>query len=235
VKLRKKDITPIDDLEQKIKEGAADRAGSAVQLLLRLRNNLQIRCVHHTDHFKYPFGEDAENMSHEEGVTCRWCGDFAAYEEHIRKGCPIENHLSGRQALESEYAAPVSDYGRSGHANHHATASQSNGDKGKNSPMKGKGGGRGSKGRSEAATPTPLYKEALAGDGSEIRVCRYDYIPRETDKAQIPLRTDDLVRIFETTPSGWSAGVRLNRDTMLEMGDAGWFPAEYLVPLPGQQ
>jgi len=70
---------------------------------------------------------------------------------------------------------------------------------------------------------------AIVIDQGEVRVARYDYNPRD-DKAQIVLKANDFVRIFEVTESGWAAGVRLCKETMQEVGDAGWFPAGYLFP-----
>merc|ERR1711972_376805 len=74
-----------------------------------------------------------------------------------------------------------------------------------------------------AAEPTS------SGEGT-IRMARYAYAPRESDQAQISLIANDLVRVFEVTEWGWAAGVKLCKDTMHEIGDAGWFPAGYLYP-----
>merc|ERR1719491_878147 len=87
-KLRKQDIMLLDKAD-------STKVG-AVALLQRLRNNLRVRCVHHVDHFKYSFGKDAERISKETGLTCNWTGDLMGYDEHVSKGCPIENRLAER-------------------------------------------------------------------------------------------------------------------------------------------
>jgi len=87
--------------------------------------------------------------------------------------------------------------------------------------------------------PLPEAADPLGEDQTEdeqednslgTRLVRCDYAPGETDRAQIPLKQNDLVRIFEVTQSGWAAGVRLCRKTGQEVGMAGWFPATYLYP-----
>eukprot|EP00435_Cladocopium_sp_Y103_P070899 s320_g36.t1 len=49
--LKKTDVEPADDGKT-----------SGVQLFQRLRNNLTIRCVHHLDHHKFEFGQDASRL-----------------------------------------------------------------------------------------------------------------------------------------------------------------------------
>lgn len=178
-KLQKKDIMRMD------KASPDSSKVGAVPLLQRLRNNLRVRCVHHRDHFKYDFGKDAERVQRETGMTCKWIGDLAAYEEHVGKGCAIESLLGGNPAAKQTERGATSG-----------------------------GDGTG----------------AAQNDGGEVRVARYDYVPRETDKAQIALRTNDLVKIFDVTASGWAAGVRLCKETRKEVGEAGWFPEGYLYP-----
>jgi len=229
-KLRKRDIMPMDQAD-------ASKVG-AVQLLTRMRNNLQIRCVHHSDHFKYPFGQDAERVKGESGMTCTWIGDLPSYEEHVRKGCAIETYLGGPPA------SCGAENGRSPTASPAQTSSLPGG-----SPQRAAaaGGEQGAAKAASAAKPaSPAARSGGAGAGAgeagaaqkaeaeetagETRVARYDYAPRETDKAQIPLKQNDLVKIFEVTESGWAAGVRLCRKTGQELGAAGWFPATYLYP-----
>eukprot|EP00438_Fugacium_kawagutii_P027447 Skav208098 [mRNA] locus=scaffold1681:178343:180999:- [translate_table: standard] len=54
--LKKTDVEPADDGKT-----------SGVQLFQRLRNNLNIRCVHHIDHHKLEFGQDASRILLEKG------------------------------------------------------------------------------------------------------------------------------------------------------------------------
>jgi len=213
-KLRKKDIMPMDSRP----ENADSTKVGAVQLLQRLRNNLQIRCVHHCTHFKYSFGKDAERVSNEAGFTCKWVGDLAAYEVHLNGDCPIEKYLNGRGP------APPVENGR-------ICAGSSPKTSPKHTP--GSGGENTGKALSSPARNNGTADNSESpGDDGEERVARYDYVPRDAEKAQIALKMNDLVRIFEVTESGWAAGVRLSRETKDEIGDAGWFPVGYLYP-PG--
>lgn len=241
----------------------------AVQLLQRLRNNLTVRCVHHTDHFKHAFGKDAERVAEDVGTKCTWVGDLAAYEEHIRKGCPVESHLGGSALADSKLdgrdssavsetasvggspavasaavgsrlaesrpstASPVvqakeAQQGQAPPPPPKATASKTSGVSNRAS-----GSGTLAPSSSTVCAESEDAREAaaiaVAVDQGEVRVARYDYNPSD-DKAQIVLKANDFVRIFEVTESGWAAGVRLCKETMQEVGDAGWFPAGYLFP-----
>lgn len=84
--------------------------------------------------------------------------------------------------------------------------------------------------KAPAAAAAPKRPEVPVGETGEVRVARYDYIPQDTDRAQIALKANDLVRVFEVTESGWAAGVLLSKRTQEEVGAAGWFPAAYLSP-----
>jgi len=255
-KLRKKDIMPLDKAE-------SSKVG-AVQLLQRLRNNLVVRCVHHTDHFKHPFGRDAEQVQRERGLTCTWVGDLMAYEEHICKGCEIERYLGGaggdsNQASSqaaSPKAASQADSGatfaaqapppppKAGASKTTTTAARDNSNSNSNgntastatSPTTATDANAGSTqsnaGAQKAAAqePAAAQQETNPTDMSQVRMARYDYTPRDSDQAQIVLKAHDLVKIFEVTEWGWAAGVRLCKDTMQEIGEAGWFPAGYLYP-----
>mmetsp|Transcript_114953 Transcript_114953/g.325600 ORF Transcript_114953/g.325600 Transcript_114953/m.325600 type:complete len:729 (-) Transcript_114953:36-2222(-) len=198
-KLQKKDIMSMDKASPD-----APKIG-AMSLLQRLRNNLRVRCVHHSDHFKYEFGKDAQRVARETGTTCEWIGDLTAYEEHVCKACPVEAQIAGGQA----------------HGNSDAAQPRGNSDAGRGTTASSAGGD----------TAGAAGAAAALKDGGEVRVARYDYVPRETDKAQIALRTNDLVKIFDVTPSGWAAGVRLCKETRKEVGEAGWFPEGYLYPV----
>jgi len=263
MKLRRTDIMPMEKAD-------ASKVG-AVQLLQRLRNNLTVRCVHHTGHFKHAFGKDAERVARDAGTNCTWVGDLAAYEEHIRKGCPVETHLGGstprcckdeddnvaviaapaaaRGSTATASAAPVGS-NPAAETRHLAAAPIAQpveaAQQGQAPPPPPKAAGSKTSGTSSrtsgsrVATPTGKKNAVGAQDGGavaaaividqgEVRVARYDYNPRD-DKAQIVLKANDFVRIFEVTESGWAAGVRLCKETMQEVGDAGWFPAGYLFP-----
>jgi hypothetical protein len=220
-RLRKQDIQLLDKAD-------TTKVG-AVALLQRLRNNLRVRCVHHVDHFKLPFGQDAERIHREAGLSCEWVGDIMAYDEHVRKGCQIENRLMER--------APVN--GTRNSATPTTTPSSQNGASPKAANQTDN---KGAKAPVQKASPETKINGggvtaavAPPADGGEVRVAQYDYVPRETDKAQIPLRKNDFVRVFEITDSGWAAGVRLCRDSMQEVGEAGWFPEGYLFPLTGSK
>merc|ERR1712014_530915 len=69
-----------------------------------------------------------------------------------------------------------------------------------------------------------------AEDNGEIRRVRYPHAAHDGNSAQISLKPNDLVRIFDVTDSDWAAGVRIDKATMQEVGEAGWFPVSYLFP-----
>mmetsp|Transcript_80847 Transcript_80847/g.210624 ORF Transcript_80847/g.210624 Transcript_80847/m.210624 type:complete len:622 (+) Transcript_80847:57-1922(+) len=192
MKLRKKDIRSEGEVA---KSGAAGAAG----LLARLRNNLTVRCVHHSEHFKQAFGKDAEIIAREKGMTCTWIGDLGAYEDHLRKGCRVEGIIAGSEAAATN-GTPKS-------------------------------------GPPTADSPTPARVRTdpgsinISSDRADLRRARYDFNPRDTDKAQIVLKANDLVKVFDVTEAGWAAGVRICRDTLQEIGEPGWFPSGYLLPL----
>lgn len=260
-KLRKKDIMQMDKADS-----TSSKVG-AVQLLQRLRNNLVVRCVHHLDHFKHPFGRDAERVHRETGLTCKWVGDLMAYEEHVAKGCEIERYLGGSDG-EPKIADQASETRAcskgTSQADQNSTAAakapppppkaggpqcaRAQAGAGKSSTAASRGGDINSASVSNSGNATADAAQANvvqkanpqdstqtqtqqpATDQGEVRMARYDYNPRESDQAQIVLKSNDLVKIFEVTEFGWAAGVRLCKETMQEIGDAGWFPAGYLYP-----
>lgn len=65
-----------------------DNASGASAVLRRLRNNLRVKCVHHTDFWGEPFGAEASALKHR--VTCSWEGDFSSYDDHVEKHCAVE-------------------------------------------------------------------------------------------------------------------------------------------------
>jgi hypothetical protein len=214
-KLRKQDIMLLDKAD-------STKVG-AVALLQRLRNNLRVRCVHHIEHFKFAFGQDAEKVHRETGLKCEWIGDISAFDDHVKR-CQIECKILDKLSNGS-HATPPPPPGaptRSSPKNSTQTDAKA---KAKASPeSKTNGSNYGFEGKSE---------NGGMADSGEVRIAQYDYIPKLSDKAQISLQKHDFVRVFEITESGWAAGVRLSRDTMTEVGDAGWFPEGYLFPLTG--
>lgn len=216
MKLRKQDISPFDKAD-------STKVGATVALLQRLRNNLRIRCVHHVDHFKFAFGKDAQRIHNETGgaMCCQWVGDISAYDDHIRKGCPIEQRLveNGHAApsLQTAGANKSSSGGPTGDVKAKAVATN-------HARMNGGGPA------ADTGATGPKMVDSSPSDAGEIRIVRYDYTPSDVDKAQIPLRQGHKVKVFEITDSGWAAGVRLCNETQAEVGDAGWFPEGYLFP-----
>eukprot|EP00928_Gymnodinium_smaydae_P080290 TRINITY_DN6400_c3_g1_i1.p1 TRINITY_DN6400_c3_g1~~TRINITY_DN6400_c3_g1_i1.p1 ORF type:complete len:823 (-),score=174.34 TRINITY_DN6400_c3_g1_i1:319-2787(-) len=220
--LRKQDITLLEKA-QEAKVGAA-------ALLLRLRNNLRVRCVHHSALVDCAFGQDANRIMRTRQIKCDWVGDLAAYDDHIAK-CPVERCLvPGAEPADSpsEAAAPAT----AAKAGTPAAATA----KAKAEPPAAASPEKKPPSKAAAAPPGAEAGKAAArtddaiAEGGEVRVARFDYQPQEADKAQIALKANDLVRVFEVTSTGWAAGVRLSKKTKEEVGDAGWFPAAYLSP-----
>lgn len=222
--LRRQDITSLE------KERDA-KAGAAV-LLQRLRNSLRVRCVHHTDLFSCHFGKDASAVARTRRVTCSWVGDLGGYDDHLRKSCTVELAIvsaaggqNGEDATPTSAAAAIN--GSAADERHQQQASEAAAAKASlaaDTTAAAGGGGGG------AATTAATRMDTAIAEGGEVRVARYDYLPQETDRAQIALKANDLVKVFEVTESGWAAGVRLSKRTKEEVGEAGWFPAAYLSP-----
>lgn len=177
--LKMDDVTPLDRAQ-----------GPATALLQRRWRNMQIRCVHHRDNFKYSFGKDAEWLYRETGLECCWIGDQVSFENHLRQ-CPIEGKLSQR-------CEPVSE----------------------NKVMNVSGG-------EPFAEPEPVTMNSNSDDEEfEIREVRYDF--EGVEASQLSLRQGDMIKIFEVTGSGWAAGVKIYPESLEEIGEAGWFPSDYL-------
>lgn len=176
--LKKTDISPLDRAP-----------GPAAALLQRRWRNVQIRCVHHKDLFKHPFGQDAYRLSKETGIECTWVGDQHAYEDHLQKCC-VECKIASR------FDSPAAERILGGE------------------PF---------------AEPEPVAVDGADDDEFEIRKAKFDF-DNNGDASQLYLRANDYIKIFEVTPGGWAAGIRLNPQTMVEVGEAGWFPADYLHP-----
>jgi len=171
-KLLKKDVAPFD-------RGPGESSNAGVsKVMQRLRNNIQIRCVHHVDHFQHPFGADAKRIQQETGVCCRWVGDATSFEDHL-KNCPVEQFIVSPSVAKVE----PQDHGPQGDI-----------------------------------------------EEEKVRVVRHDYIPEEAAKTQLELKSQELVKIFEFTETGWAAGIRICKTTKAEIGEPGWFPAGYLYP-----
>jgi len=81
------------------------------------------------------------------------------------------------------------------------------------------------------AEPSPKPGSFVPTDRRDIRVAKFDYNPAHSLKAQLPLKANDCVRVMEVRDSGWAAGVKICRETSRELGQAGWFPIEFLFPL----
>jgi len=237
--LRKQDITALDQAGEGGKIGAA-------ALLQRLRNNLRVKCVHHADLFEQPFGSDAAEIKCTRQVSCSWMGDLTGYDDHLRKNCPVEQLCRSREGgagagdggVKEAEASPTASPGAGLTPSAGATAAQQVVDRVRNAgggDVEASSASSHSAANGNAAQPShangnaPRRHNAVAADG-EVRIAQYDYIPENTDRAQIALKQHDLVRVFEVTASGWAAGVRLSKRTKEEIGEAGWFPAAYLVP-----
>eukprot|EP00397_Hematodinium_sp_SG-2012_P002193 GEMP01002199.1.p1 GENE.GEMP01002199.1~~GEMP01002199.1.p1 ORF type:complete len:767 (+),score=158.86 GEMP01002199.1:495-2795(+) len=84
--LRKQDIGSLDSSEadNKLESSSA----GAFTVIQRMRNNMQVRCVHHPDHYGLPFGAKAKKLSRE--MQCSWVGDLNGYVKHLSK-CEVEN------------------------------------------------------------------------------------------------------------------------------------------------
>jgi len=189
--LKKTDVEPADDGKT-----------SGVQLFQRLRNNLIIRCVHHPDHYKFEFGQDAYQLQ-EKGITCSWSGAPTAYEEHMSHQCPVENYL-----MKPEQSVDTMN------------------SEGTRSPYEAEPEPE----DSVPAEPKADCTVTVNPSDGEVRIAMYDYSPAEGEEAQIQIRKDDHIKVFQVTATGWAAGVRVCRKTGQEQGDAGWFPAGYLHP-----
>lgn len=236
--LQRKDITLLDK---------ADARNGAAALLARLRKNIQVRCVHHRDLFEYPFGKDAEEIARTRRVTCCWVGDLGSYEEHLSKKCEVEplaaalGGPNGGTAADARFAAAAqaeqeseARAGTSGgaeavHGQAAAAAGGSIQESTSASPKSTNNSASQSTADASAGTAATQSDTAIA-EGGEVRVARYDYTPKETDRAQLALAKDDLVLVYSVTESGWAAGVRIDKKTKEEVGEAGWFPAAYLSP-----
>jgi hypothetical protein len=108
-KLLKKDVTPFDRAP-----GESANAGVS-KVMQRLRNNIQIRCVHHADHFQHPFGADAKRIQPEAGVSCRWIGDATSYQEHL-KNCTVEQFIVSPPVAKAQVCSKVEVEGPSAEA-----------------------------------------------------------------------------------------------------------------------
>eukprot|EP00931_Biecheleriopsis_adriatica_P035299 TRINITY_DN20311_c0_g1_i2.p1 TRINITY_DN20311_c0_g1~~TRINITY_DN20311_c0_g1_i2.p1 ORF type:complete len:542 (-),score=120.98 TRINITY_DN20311_c0_g1_i2:139-1764(-) len=159
--------------------------GPAAALLLRRWRNLQVRCIHHPDHFQHCFGKDAELLSEKAGIQCRWVGDREAYEQH-QEQCPVA------RALDSD---------PKGVAVHNFA---------------------------EAAKVEPHAEpEPVAAAADELQFVKFCY-NNGGDDSKLSLDVNDLVKVFEIAPNGWAAGIKVDPGTKAEIGNAGWFPADYL-------
>jgi len=205
------------------KEGAA-------KVLLRLRKGLRIRCVHHTSHFDQPFGSDAKRINDEIGLSCRWVGDLANYEEHVASMCPIEKELVG-SGVQSGVVQGTESSARTEDSQELPSVGTGDSDVGtENAAVTSETSQMPDMAQAGGTTAAQTPGSTVIDDSGETRVARFDYVPSDTSKDQINIKADDLVKIFKVTETGWAAGVRLCSQTMQEVGEAGWFPAGYLYP-----
>jgi len=219
--LRKRDIMPMDKADIS-KEGAA-------KVLLRLRNGLRIRCVHHSSHFDQPFGADAKRINEDKGLSCRWVGDLASYDEHVAS-CPIEEELVG-SGTRSAVVQGAESSARTEDAQEPPSAGTGDSDVGtENAAVSSDTSQRPDTAQAEETNAAQTSGSTVIDDSGETRIAKYDYVPSAESKAQIYIKANDLVKIFQVTETGWAAGVRICRKTMQEVGEAGWFPAGYLYP-----
>lgn len=87
--LRKQDVGALNSDEIGNKMDAA--GAGAFTVIRRMRNNLQVRCVNHRDHFDLPFGQQAKKLAN--SVQCAWIGDLNEYAAHFSK-CEVEIALN---------------------------------------------------------------------------------------------------------------------------------------------
>merc|ERR1711974_476422 len=122
----------------------------------------QIRCVHHVEHANLPFGADAKRILGDFGVgkSCRWIGDAASYEEHL-KSCPVEQHILSPPPAQAPAVVEL-----------------------------------------VSANVEP-QEEAL--EEEQVRVVRHDFYPdQQSEQTQLVLKSEELVKIFEYTDTGWA-------------------------------
>lgn len=175
--LKKADILPLDQAQ-----------GPAAMLLQRRWRNIQLRCIHHPDHFQFAFAKDSEQLSRKAGIECHWIGDQKSYESHLLE-CTVERELASiTSGVPSDFANSM----------------------GKVEPF---------------AEPEPVN---LSGSLEEDDVCivKYDFYSGGCP-SMLSLKANDVVKIYDTMPTGWAAGIRLD-SFMEEDGDPGWFPIRYL-------
>jgi len=193
----------------------AEAKGPAAVLLARRWRNIQLRCKHHRDLFSCSFGSKAQWICQEADISCNWSGDLPMYENHLRD-CPVERELAFRLGkTATPKGAAIAGTGPGGEpfaepepANAAATA---------------------------AAAPAPDAADAGAEEtGSpeseeenEIRIVKHTF-DNNGDPTRLCISKNDMVKIFDVTDSGWAAGVRVDPDSLAEIGNPGWFPVEYL-------
>eukprot|EP00929_Paragymnodinium_shiwhaense_P055464 TRINITY_DN27788_c0_g1_i1.p1 TRINITY_DN27788_c0_g1~~TRINITY_DN27788_c0_g1_i1.p1 ORF type:complete len:804 (+),score=168.89 TRINITY_DN27788_c0_g1_i1:277-2688(+) len=216
--LMKKDLSPLDKMDK-------DNETAAKSVLVRLRNNLRVRCVHHIDLHSKPFGKEAKKLAANKQDTCCWIGDLSAYDDHLSRDCVVEKLLAGTangkelEATEKKKPEVETKKAAAAAAAPAAAAAAPAAKEAAKAPAPA----------SAAAQQNSRPPTAIA-EGGEVRVARFDYTPQEEGNGQICLKAQDLVKVFEITESGWAAGIRLDRKTREEVGKPGWFPAAYLTP-----
>lgn len=197
-KLRRQDIQSLDNAKESV--------GPAI-LCARIFKKLQVRCVHHEQHFKLPMGADAKRLAEVEGIRCRWCGDREDYENHINKTCEVQLRLDGVGVCAKESVTALPPKQVAGEPVQPVQAVQ---------PV--------AQSRNE---PPPADED----DAVDLRIVKHNYTPVNPSD-QIALKKGDLVQVYEVTESGWAAGILKDKKTMTDIGEAGWFPIGYVVEKP---
>mmetsp|Transcript_30648 Transcript_30648/g.70754 ORF Transcript_30648/g.70754 Transcript_30648/m.70754 type:complete len:613 (-) Transcript_30648:131-1969(-) len=192
----------------------------ADDMLQRLRNNLQIRCVHHVEHHACDFGKDAERIAREQGITCDYSGAPDAYEEHMLC-CPVEAFLKSEEAGadDTTISTDVPTY--------ESARSQCEAEPEPEEFVTAVEG---------TAQQEPAPVAVNTADGEVVRVAGHTYVPAEgpEGESQIRIEKGDHVKVFKVMENGWAAGVRICKETGVDDGDVGWFPEGYLLP-PGKE
>lgn len=199
-KLARKDVTSLD--------APAQSAAAAVHAILkRLASNQQVRCRHHKDLYKEPFGLSAAAVK--AVVKCDYVGDLMSIQQHQESACPVQKHLD--ELAESKGKKDETCKNRPAENGKSKKATKDETDK------KSKG--------SENHSSQPDSEEEQELECQMAR-CIHDFHP--TGENQLELLAGDLLLIYDTSDSGWAAGQKLNSETQQRIGSAGWFPEGYL-------
>lgn len=208
-----------------------DTAEVGLKWLQRHRNNLKVRCVHHPALFAHPFGQEAKRVAAETGLECRWVGDLAAYEDHLRKACTVESHLSGRSFDPPQRSVAAPDLATLSPAvPHESSAPQVEVSVATPAAAASPDIAENEDAFHDTAEEPEDQEAFLPEEPVNIRQARYDYTPPDKDTTQLALKARDYVRVEMFHESGWAMGIKLCEGTMQHSGEAGWFPETFLFP-----